>query len=40
VAKKTDFVVAGADGGSKPKTAAELGETILSEADWLAMIEG
>jgi len=40
VSKKTDFVVAGADAGSKAKKAAELGLTILSEADWLAMIEG
>ncbi|MBT5659439.1 MAG: NAD-dependent DNA ligase LigA, partial [Rhodospirillaceae bacterium] len=40
VSKKTDFVVAGADSGSKAKKAAALGVTILSEADWLAMIEG
>ena len=40
VSKKTDFVVAGADSGSKAKKAAELDVTILSEADWLAMIDG
>lgn len=40
VSKKTDFVVVGADAGSKAKKAAELGVTTLSEDDWLAMAEG
>jgi DNA ligase (NAD+) len=34
VSKKTDFVVVGADAGSKAKKAAELGLTTLTEAEW------
>ncbi|MBT3238589.1 MAG: NAD-dependent DNA ligase LigA [Rhodospirillaceae bacterium] len=37
VSKKTDYVVVGADAGSKAKRAAELGVTVLSEAEWLEM---
>ena len=37
VSKKTDMVIVGADAGSKAKRAAELGVTIVTEADWVAM---
>ncbi len=37
VSKKTDFVVVGADAGSKAKKAQELGLQILSEDDWINM---
>ena len=40
VSKKTDFVVVGADAGSKAKKAAELGVEILSEEDWRALALG
>lgn len=38
VSKKTDYVVVGADAGSKAKKAQELGVEILSEDAWQAMI--
>ncbi|WP_207540054.1 NAD-dependent DNA ligase LigA [Sabulicella rubraurantiaca] len=37
VSKKTDFVVVGADAGSKAAKAAELGVTVLTEAQFLEM---
>ncbi len=40
VSGKTDLVIVGADAGSKAKKAQDLGVTILSEDDWLNLING
>ncbi|GAB4354492.1 MAG: NAD-dependent DNA ligase LigA [Kiloniellaceae bacterium] len=40
VSKKTDYVVVGADAGSKAKKAEELGVAMLSEQQWRDLIGG
>ncbi len=40
VSARTDYVVVGADAGSKARKAQELGVAMLSEDEWIAMIGG
>ncbi len=40
VSKKTDYVIVGADAGSKAKAAQELGVAILTEDEWIQLSQG
>jgi len=38
VSKKTDYVIVGADAGSKATKAKDLGVAMLTEQEWLKLI--
>ena len=40
VSKKTDYVIAGAEAGSKLEKAQQLGVTVIDEARFLVMLQG
>ena len=40
VSAKTDMVIAGADAGSKLRKAADLGVTVITEAQWAQIVAG
>ena len=38
MSKKTDYVIAGEDAGSKYTKAVDLGVTVLTEAEWQRLL--